>query len=136
MMGQVLLGLAVAWFTYSAVCLITNLQQARKLGIPLIIVPMSSMNVLWIVMEPLVFRLLGSLAIDLGAFDRYSRRGWHFHDKARTHEELGDVFALVTPRETFVHLAEPNAILDVFARRIDFPRPVHLYRKPPDWVIV
>lgn len=131
MIGQVLLALAFAWLIYSATCLSINIRRARTMGVPLVVVPISPMNVLWIVVEPLIFRLLDHLPIHLGTFGRYGRRGWHFHDKAQSHLELGDIFALVTPRETFVHLAQPDAILEVFSRRMDFIRPIQLYRRLP-----
>lgn len=82
------------------------------------------MNILWIVIEPLVFPILDSLPFDVGSFGHYGRRGWHFHDKAASHVALGDVFALVTPRETFLHIYDPDAMNDIFSRRQDFVRSV------------
>ncbi|KAI9878026.1 MAG: hypothetical protein M1830_002146 [Pleopsidium flavum] len=128
MIPQLLLGLAVAWSAYSAIALATNVRRARAMDVPLIVVPISPMNILWIVIEPLVFRILDSLPFTLGSFSRYARRGWHFHDKAASHVELGDAWALVTPREIFLHICDPEAINDIFARRQDFVRPVQLYK--------
>ena len=105
-----------------------NLRRAHALGIPVISVPVSPMNILWIVVEPVVFRILDSLPFSIGSF-KYARRGWHFADKARTHEQLGDVFVLTTPRETFLHVCHPDAINEIFDRRQDFIRPVELYSK-------
>lgn len=129
MIAQILVGLAVAWLVYSTIALANNVRRARKMGVPLIVVPVSPMNILWIVAEPLVFRILDSLPFRLGSFSRYGRRGWHFSDKAASHIELGDAWALVTPRETFLQICNPDAINEVFARRQDFQRPVQLYRK-------
>lgn len=129
MIPQLLLGLAMAWLLYSSMSLAKNLRRAQAMGVPLIKVPVSPMNVLWIVFEPLVFRIVDRLPFGIGSFGRYGRRGWHFLDKAASHLELGDAFALVTPRETFLHICDPDAINDVFSRRQDFVRPVRLYSK-------
>lgn len=129
MIAQLFVGLAVAWVLYSSIALAKNFRRAQSMGVPLITVPVSPMNVLWIVIEPLVFRILDSLPFSFGSFGRYGRRGWHFLDKAASHLEFGDAFALVTPRETFLHICDPDAINDIFARRQDFVRPVQLYSK-------
>lgn len=127
MILQLLLGLAMAWLLYSSIALAKNFRRAQAMGVPLIMVPVSPINVFWIVIEPLVFRILDSLPLNIGSFGRYGRRGWHFHDKSASHVELGDAFALVTPRETFLYICDPDAINDIFARRQDFLRPVQLY---------
>lgn len=124
MILQLLLGLAVAWLLYSRMALAKNLRRAQAIDFPLLTVPVSPMNVFWIEIEPLVFRIIDSLPFSLGTFGRYGRRGWHFLDKAASHLELGDSFALVTRRETFLHICDPDAINDVFARRQDFVRPI------------
>lgn len=127
MIPHLLFSLAMAWLVYSGMTLARNFRRAQAMGVPLIKVPISPMNVLWIVIEPLVFRILDILPFSLGSFGHYARRGWHFHDKAASHVKLGDAFALVTPRETFLHICDPDAINDIFSRRQDFVRPVQLY---------
>lgn len=129
MIPQLLLGFAMVWLLYSSISLARNYRRAQAMGVPLITVPVSPMNVLWIVIEPLVFRILDSLPFSVGSFGHYGRRGWHFHDKAASHVKFGDAFAIVTPRETFLHVCDPESINDIFARRLDFVRPVQLYSK-------
>ena len=107
----------------------TNVRRARAMQIPLIRVPIDPMNVLWLTVEPLLFRVLDLLPFSYGSFGRYSRRGWHFRDKDRSHIELGPVWALVTPREIYLHVSDRHAINEVFARRADFRRPQQLYSK-------
>lgn len=63
------------------------------------VVPVSPMDILWIVVEPLVFRILNILLFSFGTFGRYTRRGWYFPDKARTHEELREALVLVPLRD-------------------------------------
>ena len=120
------LGAILLWLTWWLLPYSRNVRRAKALGIPVISVPVSPMNVLWIVVEPLLFRILDSLPFDLGSFE-YARRGWHFADKARSHEKLGEAFVVTTPRETFLHVCHPDTINEVFDRRQDFIRPVELY---------
>ena len=129
MISQFLLLFTLSWLVYSGVSLAINIRRARAMNVPWVMVPISPMNIPWIVAEPLVFRILDTLPFRLGNFSRYGRRGWHFQEKAASHVELGDAWTLVTPRETFLHICNPDAINDIFARRLDFVRPVQLYSK-------
>lgn len=104
-----------------------NVRRARTMGIALVRIPIDPMNVLWLVLQPLLFRVLDRLPISYGTFGYYSRRGWHFKDKAESHLKYGPAWAIVTPREIYLHVADPDAINDVFARRADFMRPLQLY---------
>ena len=56
--------------------------------VPLIVVPVSPMNTLWIVVEPLVFRILDRLPFRLGSYGRYGPRGgqnnWHPSKKGQS----------------------------------------------------
>ncbi len=90
------------------------------MGIPLVRLPVDPLNL------PC---LLDRLPFDWGTFGRYSRRGWHFHDKAESHLHYGPVWALVTPRDIYVYVADPDAIHDIFLRRADFLRPSKMYSK-------
>ncbi len=53
--------------------------------------------------------------------------GWSYHDKFRLHSELGDAFIHVNPARSQLFIANPEVIEDVFLRRKDFPKPVHMY---------
>ncbi len=108
-----------------------NVRRARTMRIPLVRIPIDPMNVLWLILEPPLFRMLDRLPFSYGNFGYYSRRGWHFRDKAESHLNYGSAWAIVTPREIYLYVADPNAINDVFARRADFMRPLHLYS---EWV--
>lgn len=129
MIAQFLAGVSVAYLIWSLFCMEINVRRARTMGIPLVRVPIDAMNVLWLVLDPLLFGVLDRLPISYGSFGYYYRRGWHFRDKAESHLKYGPAWAIVTPREIYLHVADPNAINDVFARRADFMRPVHLYSK-------
>lgn len=106
-----------------------NYQRASSMGIPLVRLPVDPMNIVWLILEPYLWRLLNRFPFDWGTFGHYSRRGWHFKDKATSHLKYGPIWALVTPCDIYVYVAEPEAIHDIFVRRGDFLRPSKMYSK-------
>lgn len=126
---QILLSLGVAYLTWSFIALEMNMRRASAMGIPLIRLPVDPKNVLWLVLEPQLWHLLDRLPFDWGTFRRYSRRGWYWQDKAKSHLQYGPVWGLVTPQDIYVHIADPLAVTDIFHRRGDFLRPTNLYSK-------
>ncbi|KAL8837432.1 MAG: hypothetical protein Q9170_002516 [Blastenia crenularia] len=117
-----------AWILYSWYCLWQNYQIARKIGVPLIIIPISHENPLWMVVDKKFFiPLFERFPFGTGTFTRYNWRGWEFADKSKSHEELGDVFVVVTPGRNWLYLCNAEALLDVFQRRTDFPRPLEIF---------
>ena len=127
MFYALLLGVPVAWIAYTAACIVTNLRRARPLKVPVVIVPISPMNALWMMLERIFWPVADKLPFTLGNFGRYCRREWNYRDKCKTHLELGEVFVQVTPGENFLYVCEPEAICEIFGRRVDFKRPTHLY---------
>ena len=130
MIPQILFSFAVAWVVYSAPTLAINYHRARGMNIPLVVVPVSPMNVLWIgFFEPLLFSIINRLPFRHGNFSRCGRRGWHFHDKAACHLQLGNAWAIVTPREILLYICNPEGINEFFERRQDFVRPIQFFSK-------
>lgn len=126
MILQLLLGLLVAWLVYNFGCLVANVRRSRAIGLPVKLLPVSPMNILWVVSKLLVF---DKPPFALGSLSRYGRRAWHFQEKAKSHIELGDAFAIASPGEIFIYISDPDVIADVFVRRADFARPLEIYRK-------
>ncbi|KAH9905463.1 cytochrome P450 [Xylariomycetidae sp. FL2044] len=125
-----LVGLLVAYVAWTFVCLELNVRDARRIGIAYVRLPVDSNNVLWTIFQPLVWNILDRLPFAWTSypyFVRYSRRGWHFSDKSDTHVRLGPVWALVTPVAVYLHIADADAIHDIFLRRADFVRPIKEY---------
>jgi hypothetical protein len=124
-----LLGVGVAYLAWSLVAMEINYREASSMGIPLVRLPVDPMNIPWVIFEPFLWRLLDHLPFDFGTFGRFSRTGWHFQDKAKSHLKYGPTWALVTPRDIYVHVADPSAIHEIFSRRGDFLRPSKMYSK-------
>ena len=119
----------VIYAAWSAISMELNHRRAQRMSIPLIRLPVDPTNIFWILLEPYLWRLLDILPIHWGntPFGHYSRRGWFFADKASSHVRYGPVFALATPRDIYVYVADPEAVHEIFMRREDFLRPSRMY---------
>ncbi|KAF2964629.1 hypothetical protein GQX73_g8934 [Xylaria multiplex] len=120
-------GAALAYVIWTIVCLEANVYKATGLKVPIVRLPIDSNNVIWILLQPHVWKVLDILPFDWSSyprFVRFSRRGWYFAERARIHEEIGHVWALVTPVAINIHFADPDAIHDIVKRRGDFQRPI------------
>lgn len=106
-----------------------NYRRASAMGIPLVRLAVDPLNLIWLLLEPTLWRLLDYLSLTqfFGDFAIYSRRGWHFKEKARSHVKFGPVWALVTPCDIYVNCADPGAIHEIFTRRGEFLRPSKMY---------
>jgi hypothetical protein len=129
MLGKLLASVALCYLAWSFFTLQMNYRRASTMGIPLIRLPVDPLNVLFQVFESYLFRLLDVLPIRLPEFLYCLRRGWYFKDKADMHLKYGPVWALVTPRDIHIHIADSEAIHQVFSRRGDFIRPRKMYSK-------
>ncbi|KAL2038881.1 hypothetical protein N7G274_008403 [Stereocaulon virgatum] len=118
----------VGWVLYSWYCLFTNYLTACRIGVPLVIIPVSHENPLWMIVDKKIFiPLFERLPFGSGTFTRYNWRGWEFQDKNKSHLEKGDIFVVVTPGRNWLYLCNAEALLDVFQRRAEFPRPLELF---------
>lgn len=127
MINQILLCVAVAWFTYGIVCFARKYSDARRIGIPIVSSPVGQMNVLWIILQPILLPLLRRLPFGLGSFIRYNRRGWAFDDKCNMHLEFGDAWVHVTPSANWLYLSDADAVKELLSRRRDFIKPISIY---------
>jgi hypothetical protein len=122
---------AVSLTLYWGVCLLRNYAAARKLGVPLRVIPIDHTNPIWMLLDRKILSIITQLVPSLrsSSFVRHNYRGWELRERYFSHHELGDVFALVTPGRTWVYIANPDALMDVFRRRTDFPRCLELTGK-------
>ncbi|KAI0395152.1 cytochrome P450 [Xylariaceae sp. FL0594] len=125
--ARALLAAAIAWTVYSWTCLLLNYRSARKLGIPLRVLPISHGNPFWMLVDSRVVQLVRRLPSGDNSFTRYNWRGWEVGDRCRSHLEMGDVYMQVTPGKNWLYICNPDALLDMFRRRSDFPRPLEIY---------
>ncbi|KAF1952258.1 cytochrome P450 [Byssothecium circinans] len=116
------------YIVYSWYCLFRNYLIPRKVGLPLRIIPINPENPLWMLVDKRFFiPLFEKLPFGSGSFTRFNWRGWEFADKYRVHEEIGDIFIMVTPGRVWVHLCDPEALAEVLRKDKEFPRPLEIF---------
>jgi hypothetical protein len=124
---MILLSLFLLFVTYSAsVAYYTSVNYSKivKLGLPIVIVPISPDNPLWIAIQISCGRILRYFPFSATSFTRHCRLGWEFHDRFQTHLRLGDAWILVTPARNWLYVANANSITDILSRGREFTRPV------------
>ena len=121
--------IALAFVSWSLISILLNYKAARKIGFPVIISPVASLNPIWI----LTWRTFPSvlslrhLPLGLGKWARCTYMGWPFDDKDALHKELGPIFTIVTPAGLEVTVADPHVTNAVFAKRKEFIKPAVMY---------
>ena len=114
----------VLWCFYNASCLLLNFRRASQLNIPVVCVPISPDNPLWIALQTTFSPILRHVPFDAFSTTRYCRLGWEFHDRFKTNQRLGDAWMLVTPNRNWLYIGQAQAASDVFSRGREFGRPV------------
>ncbi|KAI0841159.1 cytochrome P450 [Hypoxylon sp. FL0890] len=110
----------------TGVCLLQNYWAARSMGVPIRIIPISPLNPFWVLLDRKVLSVIRRLPFGDNSFTRYNWRGWEVEDRYRSHSEMGDIWVLVTPFKNWVYINDPQALMSVFRRGADFPRPVFI----------
>lgn len=107
-----------------AFCLYRNYLAARKIGVPIRIILIDHVNPLWLVVDRRVLSALKQLPGWLGnnSFTRYNYRGWEVPDRYFSHRELGDAYVLVSSRNVWLYLSDPDAVTDIARRSKEFDR--------------
>ncbi|KAK8081414.1 hypothetical protein PG996_000195 [Apiospora saccharicola] len=128
-LGLCLVSLTIAWCIYSHLCLLRNYLAARKIGIPLRLLPISHGNPFWMIVDRQVVTLFRKLPLvgGDGNFTRYNWRGWEVREKCRSHLEMDPVWMHVTSGRNWLYVCEPDTLVEIFRRRTDFPRPLELF---------
>lgn len=69
--------------------LFTNHRKARKIGLPILISPISSFNPLWWVLGPFLFPIMKLMPAPISDWAYYGLPIWHFPDKHKTAARFG-----------------------------------------------
>ncbi|OTA93916.1 hypothetical protein M434DRAFT_395158 [Hypoxylon sp. CO27-5] len=110
----------------TGVHLLRNYWAARSMGVPIRIIPISPLNPFWVLLDRKVLSVIRRLPFGDNSFTRYNWRGWEVEDRYRSHSEMGDIWVLVTPFKNWVYINDPQALMSIFRRGTDFPRPVFI----------
>ncbi|KAG8158562.1 hypothetical protein KVR01_011684 [Diaporthe batatas] len=118
----------LAWTLYCNFCLLQNYLIARKIGVPVRVIPIDHINPLWMLVDKKVLSLIKKVPGPLGnnSFTRYNFRTFEMYDRCDSHHEMGDAFMIVTPRRNWLYLGNPDVIMEMFRRRSEFPQCIEL----------
>ena len=121
------------WCIYNAYCFILNYHRAPQLNIPLVCVPISPDNPLWIALQTSFSSVFKHVPFDYFSVTRYCQLGWEFHDRYKTHQRLGDAWILVTPDKNWFYTSHAEAACEIFSRSREFGRPVWMIGRIIDY---
>ncbi|KAI1078596.1 cytochrome P450 [Whalleya microplaca] len=116
--------LTAVWIVNTSIHLLRNYSAARKIGVPVRLIPISPLNPFWVLLDRKVLPAFRRLPFGDNSFTRYNWRGWEIEARYRSHHEMGDIWVLVTPLKNWVYINDPEALMSVFRRGADFPRPI------------
>lgn len=102
--------------------LAVNYVAARRLGIPIIVLPVSFEDTWWILLKPL-FAWVKNLPFGLGSWYAYTDIGWPTEDGIATVSKLGETFVLVSSNRNQIVTAYPPAVERVYKDTKTFIRP-------------
>ena len=122
-LSALLLGL-VLLPAYYAACIYRNYLAAKKLGIPIVILPFDNVNPFWLLVAGRVHKLLTRLGFP--SVLRKGHLGWEYKEKAAPFVESGcNAFVHVTPGANWISVADPGASVQIYQgeRRGDITRP-------------
>ena len=105
------------WILYVSYYLAINYYCARKIGLPLVILPIDCGNPFWMAIDTRVIAFFRNLPWGFKNFTRFNWRGWEIQDRYQAHLELGDAFIFVTPGKNWLQLCNVEAMVDIFARK-------------------
>lgn len=120
--GVVLL-LTLAYTLYSSICLLRNYISARKIGVPVRIIPIDHINPLWTLVNQRVVFLLRRLPFGLGNnnITKYNYLGFEIPLRWKSHEQMGDAFILCSPSRNWLYMGNPDDITAMLKRNTEFP---------------
>lgn len=124
LLGPVLLFLS----TVSA--LFKNYSKARAIGLPILVVPVSYSNPLWLVIGRHVAPWFKYLPFGLGnTVSRIGFSGWEWSQKHNIFQEYGPGFVIVTPVQNWLYTCDGETLYGIFygERQGSIERPTELW---------
>jgi hypothetical protein len=118
--------LIVVWISTSGFRLLRNYLEARAIGIPVRVIPISPMNPFWVLLDRKILYYVRLLPFSKNSFTRYNWRGWEIEDRYQSHQEMGDIWVLVTPFKNWIYINDPETLMSIYRRPADFPHPAFI----------
>ncbi|KIX96695.1 uncharacterized protein Z520_07414 [Fonsecaea multimorphosa CBS 102226] len=115
----------LAWLAARTYGLVVNYRQARRLGIPVVVIPFSWQDDWWILLYP-YFRYLRHLPV-IGYMFVFSYHSWAQDERYRPHQTYGDVFIVVSPEKNEIVVNDPVAAVELQTQYKSWIKPPPLY---------
>ena len=114
-----LLALAISTYIASrSYKLYVNYQNARKTNLRLIISPFEPVDITFMLLSALLGPILSTMR-----WARILTPTWSWQDDFRNHEELGENFIVVTPRQNILYSADAGVVEQVLGKRKVWVKP-------------
>lgn len=107
------------WNTYR---ITYNYVTARKIGLPVIVCPVDTLNPLWQFYRPFIAPTNRRWPYKLGQCVRYSYIGWPWKLKYQLHARNGPPLTVVSPEQCQVVVGDVRAVNSVLNRWKDFTK--------------
>ncbi|EXJ66173.1 uncharacterized protein A1O5_10789 [Cladophialophora psammophila CBS 110553] len=105
--------------------LVVNYLRARKLGIPIVVLPFSWQDEWWVIVYPYLRRLRDVPGI--GYIFLFSYHSWQQDQRYRAHRAYGDVFAIVSPNKTEIEVNDPVMAVELQTQYKTWIKPQPIY---------
>ncbi|KAL9602078.1 MAG: hypothetical protein Q9219_002074 [cf. Caloplaca sp. 3 TL-2023] len=119
----------LVYIVYSCWCLRQNLIAAKSSGLPYVVLPWNSLNIVWLLTRPFLepyFRWIPYINDNL-TFSLL-QVNWPWREQYAIFQRLKcDNFVTVTPAKNYFHTADAAVIDQIVNRRNAFPKPVEIY---------
>lgn len=103
----------LVFISFRSYGLLRNYIAARRLKLPIIVLPCSFEDPWWILLKPL-FWWVERLPLGLGDWYPYTDLGWPVEDVDKTVSRLGETFVLVSPNRNEICTAYPPAVRQIY----------------------
>lgn len=126
--ATIILRLTGLWAVSSPYFILRNYSKAARIGLPIRVIPISHINLFWMLVDLTVIGLVKRLLPFVGdsSFAPYNFRAFELEDRYRSHQQMGDAFILVTPGRNWLYLANPETLMNspaALSLRVgDFPQ--------------
>lgn len=117
-------------FVSTISALLKNYTKARTIGLPILLVPVSYSNPLWLVIGRHVAPWFNHLPFGIGStVSRIGYSGWEWAQKHRIFQEYGPGFVIVTPVQNWLYTCDGETLYGIFygERQGSIERPTELW---------
>lgn len=112
-----LLGSALYNLARSISATTSNYRAAKKMGLPVVVSPVNSRNVFWLLTQKYLAPIICAAPFGLGSWARFTIRGWLWENHEKMYQNLGKVWVQASPKGLDVSEA-PGTIQSHFKRSL------------------